>query len=51
MYVNQATVCVFESFVHRANTYAVLKRSSRKPPYSHTFVRYRQAKKKDRQPL
>jgi hypothetical protein len=45
MYVNQATVCVFESFVHRANTYAVLKRSSRKPPYSHTFV-VQQAKKK-----
>ena len=40
MYVNQATVCVFESFIIRANNCVRIKRSSRKSPYSHTFVRY-----------
>jgi hypothetical protein len=48
MYVNQAIVCVVESFVHRANVYVILKRSSRKPPISHTSI-VRWHYKKDRQ--
>ena len=40
MYVNQDTVCVLESFVHRLNICIDIKRGSRKSPISHTFVRY-----------
>ncbi len=40
MYVNQAMFALLAVFVHRANICSVIKRSSRKSPVSHTFVRY-----------
>ena len=40
MYVNQAAFELFESYLIRMNICVILQRSSRKSPYSHTFVRY-----------
>lgn len=46
MYVNQATFALLESFVFRSNICSIMQRSSRKSPYSHTFVRYQQAEER-----
>ena len=39
MYVNQAAFAVFKSYLIRANICIRIKLSSRKSPYSHTFIR------------
>ena len=39
MYVNQAAFALFESYLIRAIICSVMHRSTRKSPYSHTFVR------------
>ena len=44
MYVNQATFALLESFVFRSTICVAIKRSTRKSPYSHTFIRYSQFK-------
>ena len=42
MYGYKAALLVFESYLIRSGVLAVRQLQSRKSPYSHTLVRYRQ---------